>query len=99
MILRLKGMIAHLANGDFSIVTYRTNSLGLHQSGSDPMYSYTAFWMAIPFILSDHFFSGQRELDNVTTGEEKISTNRMRRAICCQKWRAAIRAGHFPEAR
>jgi stage V sporulation protein SpoVS len=99
MILRRNGMIAHLANGDFSIVTYRTNSLGLHQSGSDPMYSYTAFWMAIPFILSDHFFSGQRELDNVTTGEEKISTNRMRRAICCQKWRAAIRAGHFPEAR
>jgi hypothetical protein len=63
------------------------------------MYSYTAFWMAIPFILSDHFASGQRELDNVTTGEEKVSTNRMRQAICCQKWRAAIRAGHFTEAR
>jgi hypothetical protein len=99
MILRRDGMIGHLANGDLSIVAARTDSLGLHQSGSDPIYSYTAFWMAIPFILSDHFASGQRELDNVTTGEEKVSTNRMRQAICCQKWRAAIRAGHFTEAR
>ena len=99
MVLRRNGIISHLASGDFSIVTSRLDSLGLHQSGSDPIYSSTAFWQSIPFILSDLFFTCQQELGIVTEGEEKNDTDRKRQAICCQRWRAAIREKRFLDAR
>ena len=99
MVLRRDGIISHLASGDFSIVTSRLDSLGLHQSGSDPIYSSTAFWQSIPFLLSDLFFTCQQELGIVTEGEEKNDTDRKRQAICCQRWRAAIREKRFLDAR
>ena len=99
MVLRRGGIISHLASGDFSIVTSRLDSLGLHQSGSDPIYSSTAFWQSIPFLLSDLFFTCQQELGIVTEGEEKNDTDRKRQAICCQRWRAAIREKRFLDAR
>ena len=99
MVLRRNGIISHLASGDFSIVTSRLDSLGLHQSGSDPIYSSTAFWQSIPFLLSDLFFTCQQELGIVTEGEEKNDTDRKRQAICCQRWRAAIREKRFLDAR
>jgi len=99
MVLRRAGIISHLASGDFSIVTSRLDSLGLHQSGSDPIYSSTAFWQSIPFLLSDLFFTCQQELGIVTEGEEKNDTDRKRQAICCQRWRAAIREKRFLDAR
>ena len=99
MVLRRNGIISHLASGDFSIVTSRLDSLGLHQSGSDQIYSSTAFWQSIPFLLSDLFFTCQQELGIVTEGEEKNDTDRKRQAICCQRWRAAIREKRFLDAR
>ena len=99
MVLRRNGIISHLASGDFSIVTSRLDSLALHQSGSDPIYSSTAFWQSIPFLLSDLFFTCQQELGIVTEGEEKNDTDRKRQAICCQRWRAAIREKRFLDAR
>ena len=99
MVLRRNGILSHLASGDFSIVTSRLDSLGLHQSGSDPIYSSTAFWQSIPFLLSDLFFTCQQELGIVTEGEEKNDTDRKRQAICCQHWRAAIREKRFLDAR
>jgi DNA-binding transcriptional regulator YhcF (GntR family) len=99
MVLRRNGILSHLASGDFSIVTSRLDSLALHQAGSDPIYSSTAFWQAIPFILSHHFFTCQQELGIVTEGEEKNDTDRKRQGICCQHWRAAIREKRFLDAR
>jgi hypothetical protein len=62
-------VITYLASGNLSIVTERVDSWGLHQSGSGTIYSKSAFWDAIPFIISPHFWRGEQEL-NATVGQD-----------------------------
>jgi hypothetical protein len=67
MILVRHGVIAHLASGNLSSIIARTDRWGLHQSGSGTIYSKSAFWDVIPFILSEHFWRGEQALDDMQT--------------------------------
>ena len=67
---------------------------------SGAIYSKSAFRDAIPFIISPHFEIGEQELESTAGQDVEPTLADMRRlqALCCQKWRSAIRKVDFEGA-
>jgi hypothetical protein len=95
------GVINHLVLGNLTIVTTKMKRWGLHQSGKGEIYSKSAFWDTIPFIVSDKFEIGEEQLTDATGQDDAPTVDHTRRlqALCCQDWRSPIRKSEFEKAR
>jgi hypothetical protein len=73
---------------------------GLHQSGKGEIYSKSAFWGSISFIVSDNFEIGEEQLTDATGQAVAPTVDHTRRlqALCCQDWISAIRKSEFEKA-
>ena len=100
-VLGRHGVINHLARGKLTMVTTRLERWGLHQSGKGEIYSKSFFGDTIPFIISRDFEIGEEQLKD-TAGQDvepTLAHTRRLQALCCQKWRSAIRKRDFEGAR